>query len=82
MISLILLTVSLCQNPQSSPIKTSRKHKIDPKLCVFVEDIARNLKPANEMGMRTVWIENDEPWAKNFLMVILLISKQITYLNF
>ena len=42
------------------------KHKIDPKLCVLVEDIARNLKPAYEMGMKTVWIENDEPWAKKF----------------
>ena len=42
------------------------KHKIDPKLCVLVEDIARNLKPAYEMGMKTVWIENDVPWAKKF----------------
>ena len=46
--------------------KLVEKHKIDPKLCGFVEDIARNLKPAYEMGMKTVWIENDEPWAKKF----------------
>ena len=46
--------------------KLVEKHKIDPKLCVFVEDIARNLKPAYEMGMKTVWIENNEPWAKKF----------------
>ena len=46
--------------------KLVEKHKIDPKLSVFVEDIARNLKPAYEMGMKTVWIENDEPWAKKF----------------
>ena len=44
--------------------KLVEKHKIDPNLCVFIEDIARNLKPAYEMGMKTVWIENDEPWAK------------------
>ena len=43
-----------------------KKHKIDPKSCLFVEDIARNLKPAYEMGMKTVWIENDEPWASKF----------------
>ena len=43
--------------------KLVEKHKIDPKLCVLIEDIARNLKPAYEMGMKTVWIENDEPWA-------------------
>ena len=46
--------------------KLVKKHKIDPNLCVFIEDIARNLKPAYEMGMKTVWIENDEPWAKKF----------------
>ena len=46
--------------------KLVEKHKIDPKLCVFVEDIARNLKPAYEMGMKTVWIENNEPWASKF----------------
>ena len=46
--------------------KLVKKHKIDPKLSVFVEDIARNLKPAYEMGMKTVWVENDEPWASKF----------------
>jgi len=46
--------------------KLVEKHKIDPNLCAFVEDIARNLKPAYEMGMTTIWIENDEPWAKKF----------------
>ena len=46
--------------------KLVKKHKIDPKLCVFIEDIARNLKPAYEMGMKTIWIENNEPWAKKF----------------
>ena len=46
--------------------KLVKKHKIDPKLCVLVEDIARNLKPAYEMGMKTVWIENEEPWASKF----------------
>jgi len=46
--------------------KLVKKHNIDPNLCVFVEDIARNLKPAYEMGMKTIWIENDEAWAKKF----------------
>ena len=46
--------------------KLVQKHKIDPNLCAFIEDIARNLKPAYEMGMKTIWIENDEPWAKKF----------------
>ena len=46
--------------------KLVEKHTIDPNLCVLVEDIARNLKPAYEMGMKTIWIENDEPWAAKF----------------
>ena len=46
--------------------KLVEKHTIDPNLCVLVEDIARNLKPAYEMGMTTVWIENEVPWAKKF----------------
>ena len=46
--------------------KLVEKHKIDPNLCVLIEDIARNLQPAYEMGMKTVWIENDEPWASKF----------------
>ena len=53
--------------PSMEPYKKLvEKHKIDPKLSVLVEDIARNLKPAYEMGMKTVWIENDEPWASKF----------------
>ena len=46
--------------------KLVEKHKIDPNLCVFIEDIARNLKPAYEMGMKTIWIQNEEPWAKKY----------------
>ena len=53
--------------PEIEPYKKIvEKHKIDPNLCVFVEDIARNLRPAYEMGMTTVWIKNDEPWAQKF----------------
>ena len=42
------------------------KYKIEPQYCILVEDIARNLKPAYELGMKTVWIKNDEPWASEF----------------
>ena len=43
--------------------KIIQKYAIDPEYCIFIEDIARNLKPAYELGMKTVWIKNDEPWA-------------------
>ena len=39
------------------------KYNINPKLGILVEDIARNLKPAYDLGMKTVWIENNEAWA-------------------
>jgi len=42
------------------------KYKIEPQYCILVEDIARNLKPAYELGMKTVWIKNKEPWAAEF----------------
>ena len=46
--------------------KIIQKYGIDPEYCIFIEDIARNLKPAYELGMKTVWIKNDEPWAAEF----------------
>ena len=53
--------------PKMEPYKKLvEKHKIDPNLCVLIEDIARNLKPAYEMGMKTIWIENNDPWASKF----------------
>ncbi len=33
-------------------------HGIDPARALFVEDMARNLAPAKELGMVTVWIDN------------------------
>ena len=46
--------------------KIIEKYKIEPQYCIFIEDIARNLKPAHELGMKTVWIKNEEPWAAEF----------------
>ncbi len=33
-------------------------YAIDPATALFVEDMARNLKPAKAIGMTTVWIDN------------------------
>ena len=46
--------------------KIIEKYGIDPEYCIFIEDIARNLKPAYELGMKTAWIKNNEPWAAEF----------------
>jgi len=53
--------------------KIIEKYKIEPQYSIFIEDIARNLKPAHKLGMKTVWIINDEPWAAEFQTLILLI---------
>jgi putative hydrolase of the HAD superfamily len=53
--------------PSKQPYeKVIENFKIEPQYCIFFEDIARNLKPAHELGMKTVWIENDEPWAAKY----------------
>ena len=40
------------------------KFNIDPRETVFIEDIAKNLEPAKKLGMKTVWLINDEYWGK------------------
>ena len=53
--------------PSKEPYhKLVESYKIEPQYCIFFEDIARNLKPAFEMGMKTVWIKNNEPWAAKY----------------
>jgi len=41
------------------------RHDIAPERAVMIEDIARNLVPAAEMGMTTVWIRGDSDWARH-----------------
>ena len=39
--------------------------KIDPKSALFVEDMARNLRPAKALGMTTVWVDNGSEQASD-----------------
>jgi putative hydrolase of the HAD superfamily len=39
-------------------------HNVDPNRAVMFEDTAKNLKPAADLGMRTVWLRNDRPGAQ------------------
>ena len=43
--------------------KGVKKFNLDPKKSILIEDIAHNLKQAKFLGMKTVWLENDEPFA-------------------
>ena len=44
--------------------KLSKKFNINPNETLFIEDIAKNLEPAKKLGMKTVWLINDEYWGK------------------
>ncbi|MGB0670510.1 MAG: pyrimidine 5'-nucleotidase [Rhodospirillales bacterium] len=37
---------------------------LSPTSCVMVEDMARNLKPAKDLGMATVWVETESDFAR------------------
>ena len=43
--------------------KLVEDHRVDAGSAVMVEDIKRNLAPAAAMGMATVWVSSDRPWA-------------------
>jgi len=52
---------------QPKPVNTVydmfvRKYDIDPHKAVMFEDMVRNLKPAHELGMATVWVNTGSIW--------------------
>lgn len=40
------------------------KFEVNPKRAVMFEDMVRNLKPAHELGMATVWINTGSTWGE------------------
>jgi putative hydrolase of the HAD superfamily len=40
-----------------------QRHAVEPSTAIMVEDIARNLAPAAELGMTTAWMRNEADWA-------------------
>ena len=41
------------------------RHGIRPQTALFVEDMARNLRPAKALGMTTVWVDNGSDQASH-----------------
>lgn len=39
------------------------RHAVEPRTAIMVEDMARNLAPAAELGMTTAWMRNGLDWA-------------------
>jgi putative hydrolase of the HAD superfamily len=53
--------------PKPEPVvydQLLRQYAIQPRRAVLFEDMARNLKPAHDLGMTTVWVRVDSPWAQ------------------
>src|SRR5437762_9057166 len=40
-----------------------KRHAVRPETALMVEDMARNLAPAAELGMTTAWVRNGVDWA-------------------
>ncbi|MEE2745917.1 MAG: pyrimidine 5'-nucleotidase [Pseudomonadota bacterium] len=60
--------VDASYDPKPSPQiykKFVERYQIDPKKSVMVEDIARNLVPAINLGMTSVWVVTNRSWASN-----------------
>ena len=43
--------------------KLIEKFSLDPTQSILIEDIAHNLEQAKNLGMKTVWLENNEAFA-------------------
>lgn len=53
--------------PKPEPVVYDRlvgRYAIAPRRAILFEDMARNLKPAHDLGMATVWVRADSPWAQ------------------
>lgn len=40
------------------------RHDVDPRRAAMFEDIAKNLIQAAALGMTTIWVKTDSPWAR------------------
>jgi len=40
------------------------RHAVRPETAIMVEDMAKNLLPAHERGMRTLWVEGGPAWSR------------------
>lgn len=59
-----ILDTNLIPKPQPAAYQSMiAATGVDPKRSLFVEDMARNLTPAKDQGMTTVWINTGAEWA-------------------
>ena len=52
--------------PKLGPMKALvQSEKLTTHKAVMIDDMAVNLKPAHELGMKTIWIETDSPYGRS-----------------
>jgi len=58
-----IIDANLIPKPQPAAYaEMVRATEVDPTRSLFVEDMARNLTPAKELGMTTVWVNTGAEW--------------------
>jgi putative hydrolase of the HAD superfamily len=58
-------TVAFSPKPEMAAYKTVLdRARVAPERCAMFEDVARNLAPAHDLGMTTVWLNNGSVWSK------------------
>ena len=58
-------TIAFSPKPEMAAYRTVLAGAgIVPERCAMFEDVARNLVPAHELGMTTVWLNNGSVWSK------------------
>ncbi|HYM33250.1 MAG TPA: pyrimidine 5'-nucleotidase [Candidatus Cybelea sp.] len=59
-----IVAADFVPKPEPGPYRRfCERYALDPAACVMVEDIARNLKPAYDLGMTTVWVPGVAEWS-------------------
>lgn len=60
-----IVAADYAPKPQPEPFdRLLQRHAVAPERTVFFDDMPRNLAPAAEIGMTTVWVETDSQWAR------------------
>jgi putative hydrolase of the HAD superfamily len=60
-----IVAAGYAPKPDPAPMaQLVETHALDPARTTFFDDMPRNLAPAAELGMTTVWVESDSEWAR------------------
>jgi putative hydrolase of the HAD superfamily len=73
-------TVSFSPKPETAAYEAVlARADVAPQRCAMFEDVARNLAPAHDLGMTTVWLNNGSVWSKQGPEYPVALSHHIDY---